>query len=98
MTMLPMVTWPSPAMATLPSRRTQMTVVAWICSCSMATHRISAEFGGYWSFDQAQIGVLDPPCVQHQPRGVDRRAVALVADDRVAGGAQVAADLMRSAG
>src|SRR5471030_2302613 len=85
-------------MATLPSRRTQITVVAWMSGCSMAVHPISAEIGRYWSFDQSQVGVLDPPRVEHQPRRVDRRTVTAVADDRVAGDAEVTADLMRPPG
>src|SRR6266516_3679935 len=85
-------------MATWPSRRTQMTVVAWMSGCSMAVHRISAEIGRYWSFDQSQIRVFEPPRMQHQTRRVDRRTVSAVADHRMAGGAEVSADLVCSPG
>src|SRR5437867_11022618 len=90
MTVLPTVTCPSPAMATDESRRTQMTVVAWMASS------MEGEVYRRRRLQCADRGVLEPPGVEHEALR-RRAAVASIAEHGMADGGQMAANLMRAA-
>src|SRR5437870_5627841 len=90
MIVLPTVTWPSPAIATVLSRRTQMTVVARISSMRGEVYRRRR-------LECADRSVLELPGMQHEPLR-RRAAVASVAEDRMTDRGQVDTDLMRPAG
>src|SRR5947207_1351233 len=93
-TVVPTVTCPSPPTATLPSRRTQTTVVAWISS--IRRRSLSREPCRDWGLQRADARVLEFPSVEHQTRR-GRGAVALVTRDRVSDGGEVDPDLVGTA-
>src|SRR5438552_1834340 len=86
-----MVTCPSPATATDASRRTQMTVVAWMVSS------MEGEVYRRRRLQCADRLVLELPGMQHEPFR-RRAAVTRIAQDGVADRLQMNSDLVRPPG